>query len=133
MLEKKSIQGNNIYPNPETEKWRYNPYRLVNRIKADSLYDIGEAPDFPLHVIIEPTNRCNAKCGFCNREVMTRPVCDIDLDTFKKAIDQAAEGLVHSVSLYALGEPMLNPDIAEMCAYAKGRGIPYVDVSTNGT
>lgn len=129
---KKATQGIYYYNNPEIEKWRYNPYRKANRIKAEHYYkDLKKATDFPLHLIIEPTNYCNLKCFMCNREVMNRELAQMDLDMFKKIVDEAVEHHIYSISIYALGEPLMNKHIREMVSYAKRRGIPYVDVSTN--
>lgn len=132
MLIKKGTQGTNYYKDPEKESFRYNPYRKYNRVKAEESYKTNEILPFPLHVIIEVSSLCNLKCSFCNREVMTRPQKNMDMETFKKVVDECAENRVHSLSLYCLGEPFLNPDLREMIIYAKGKGIPYVDVSTNG-
>jgi len=64
---------------------------------------------------------------------MTRPEQNMDLETFKKIVREAAENGVYSISMYCLGEPFMNPDLREMIIFAKRMGIPYVDVSTNGT
>jgi radical SAM protein with 4Fe4S-binding SPASM domain len=129
---KKGQQGVNFYNDPEIEKFRYNPYRKANRELAEKMYR-GEIDPRPLHIIIETSSRCNLKCGFCNREAgLNRPQQDMTLEVFKEVADQAVEMRVHSLSLYALGEPMLNKDIGKMIIYAKSLGIPYVDLSTNG-
>lgn len=132
MIIRESVQGVNYYMDERTEAIRYPQSRKDNRIKAEWAYAQNEKLDFPLHLIIEPTNRCNLKCPMCNRQVMTRPLQDMDLKFYKKLIDEAA-GKIYSISLYALGEPMLHKDIIEMIRYAKEKGIPYVDLSTNAT
>jgi len=132
LLSKSGVQGISFYADPEIEKQRYNPYRLRNRQLAEWDYKNQNNPEFPRHIIIETSSLCQMKCGFCNREVISRPQMNMELDVFKKAIDQAAEMGVYSVSMYALGEPFLNPHLREMILYAKGAGIPYVDISTNG-
>lgn len=131
MYSKKSVQGENWYLSEDIEKYRYNPRRIKNRQIAEEAHAKGKDLDFPLHVIIEPTNRCNLKCPMCNRNVMTRPICDMSLGMYKKAVDEISENNTHSISLYALGEPILHKNIREMITYAKGRGVPYVDLSTN--
>jgi radical SAM protein with 4Fe4S-binding SPASM domain len=132
MIEKKSVQGINYYFNPDIEKFRYNEYRKWNRLVAEAAYLEGRGTDFPLHVIIETSSRCNLKCSFCNREKLTRPQQDMDFPMFTKIVDECSNNRVHSLSLYALGEPMLNKEIGRMAGYAKSMGIPYVDISTNG-
>jgi len=129
---KKATQGEYFYVHPEIEKWRYNPYRKRNRSVAEHYYtDLKKACPFPLHIIVEPTNRCNMNCIMCNRQVMTRPLADMDLEMYKKIVDEAVQNYIYSISIYALGEPMLHPKIREMASYAKRMGIPYVDISTN--
>jgi len=126
-------QGQNWYlEGSDVEQRRYTEYRKANRRTAENMYQIKEKPRV-LHLIVEPTNRCNLECPHCNRSVMTRPIRDLDFDLFKLAIDDAAKELIHSVSLYALGESMLHPRICDMIEYIKAKGIPYSDLSTNAT
>ena len=131
MEGKQSTQGLNLYRKPEDEKWRYNPKRRRNREIAEMSYRDRHYLDFPLHVIIEPTNRCNMMCKMCLRNVMTRPQGMMEWDVFTKIVDEVAANPVHSISLYMLGEPMLHPRIRDMVNYIKKMGIPYCDVSTN--
>lgn len=128
---KKSIQGVNIYREQETEHWRYNPRRRRNRALAEKAYKEKRYLDFPLHVIIEPTNHCNMVCQMCLRGVMTRPEGYIEWETFRKIVDESSSHNTFSFSLYMLGEPLLHPKIREMVLYSKRMAIPYVDLSTN--
>ena len=129
-----SVQGKNWYlEGSGVEKLRYNPFRKKNRLKAEEAYKKNFDLPGPLHVIIETSSLCQLRCGFCNRDAgLARPQKNMGLDLFKKVADQCAEGGVHSLGLYALGEPFLNPDLRKMITYAKGIGIPYCDVSSNG-
>ena len=70
LLLREGVQGKNYYVNPEIEKFRYNPYRLKNRRKAEWSCNNNIALPFPLHAIIEVSSLCNLSCGFCNREKM---------------------------------------------------------------
>jgi len=129
---KDSVQGRNLYlKGSDTEEIRYNPYRLANRRKAENSFELGFDLPYPLHLIIETSSLCQLKCGFCNRQVMGRKQKNIDLENCRAAIKQFAAGLGHSISLYALGEPFLHPELEEIIRYAKKLIIPYVDVSTN--
>jgi molybdenum cofactor biosynthesis enzyme MoaA len=131
MEGKQSTQGLNLYRYPEDEKWRYNPKRRRNRQIAEMSYRDKHYLDFPLHVIIEPTNRCNMMCQMCLRNVMTRPQGVMEWNVFTRAVDEIAENPVHSISLYMLGESMLHPRIRDMVNYVKRMGIAYCDISTN--
>ena len=132
MIERKASQGIYYYNNEEIEKVRYNPYRKHNRIVAEEHYKEGIGTEFPLHIIAETSSFCQLDCIMCNRKVMTRPQQNMDYGVFKKIVDEAVMHRVYSISLYSLGEPMLNPNIKEMAVYAKASGVPYVDLSTNG-
>ena len=131
MLIKHGTQGTNYYDDADVEMFRYTAYRKANRVKAEKSYKENKILSFPLHVIIEVSSICNIKCSFCNRENMSRKQQNMDMETFKRVVDECAENYVHSLSLYCLGEPFLNPNLREMIIYAKAKGIPYVDVSTN--
>lgn len=132
MQGKQSTQGLNLYRNQADENWRYNPKRRNNRKIAEKSYREKKYLDFPLHVIIEPTNRCNMMCRMCLRNVMTRPQGMMQWKIFTRIVDEIAEHDTHSISLYALGEPMLHPRIRDMINYIKKMGIRYCDISTNG-
>jgi MoaA/NifB/PqqE/SkfB family radical SAM enzyme len=132
MNRKLSTQGANIYRDPSAEIWRYNPRRRRNRALAEKVYKERKYLDFPLHVIIEPTNHCNMICQMCLRNVMTRPKGYMDWDVFRKIVDECSAHNTYSFSLYMLGEPLLHPRIRGMINYSKRMVIPYVDVSTNG-
>lgn len=132
MEGKKSTQGTNIYRDADAEIWRYNPRRRRNRALAEKIYKEKGYLDFPLHVIIEPTNHCNMICRMCLRNVMTRPKGYIEWDVFRKVVDECSAHNTYSFSLYMLGEPLLHPKIRDMINYSKRMVIPYVDVSTNG-
>lgn len=127
-----ATQGKYIYRVESDERWRYNPRRRANRAFVEELYADGRHTPFPVHLIVETTNVCNLDCVFCNRIVMSRPVQTMKYEVFQKIVDEAVANNVYSMSLYMLGEPMMNKRIREFVNYAKKMGIPYVDISTNG-
>jgi MoaA/NifB/PqqE/SkfB family radical SAM enzyme len=133
MYSKKGAQGEFFYyDDGDIESFRYNPGRKRNRLKADHSYRLNKPLNFPTHLIVETSSRCNLKCSFCCREQMTRPQTDMSMDIFKKVADEGLKHGVYSMSMYALGEPLLNKDLPGMIKYAKYRGLPYMDISTNG-
>lgn len=77
---------------------------------------------------IETSSACSATCNFCPQPGMNRDRENMTLDTFKAAID-AMEN--RYVALHHFGEPLLNPDLPVMIAYANKRG-KVVEFSTNG-
>jgi len=90
--------------------------------------------DFPMHLDIEITSRCNLKCTYCDKlPVLTKErLGDMDLALYKKIIDEGAAHKLWGVKLSYRGEPLLHKDIFEMVAYAKNRGILDIYFNTNG-
>ncbi|MDR2935453.1 MAG: radical SAM protein [Candidatus Adiutrix sp.] len=102
----------------------------------------GEAGGFPLHLDVDPTNRCNLACPVCPRTHYLKtgrsawnPAGvwgDMDFTLFERLIEEgAAEGL-RSVKLNFLGEPLLAPRLTDMIRLAAGAGL-WVMLNTNAT
>jgi molybdenum cofactor biosynthesis enzyme MoaA len=84
-------------------------------------------------VQIESTNICNAKCVFCPRDEMHRRQGVMDMDLFKKIVDEcAALGITH-VRVHNYGEPFLDRQLVEKVRYAKAQGIKEVGMISNGS
>jgi len=92
----------------------------------------SEVAGMPFLVQVEPTNRCALKCKMCIKGagILSRKDGDLDLEGFKKIIRELEGSMVY-LSLYNLGEPLLNKEIFEMIKYAKSKSI-FVRLSTNG-
>lgn len=91
------------------------------------------ARQWPDIVQIESTNLCNAKCVFCPRDEMHRRQGIMDMDLFKKVVDEcAALGITH-VRVHNYGEPFLDRQLVEKVRYAKSRGIAEVGMISNGS
>jgi hypothetical protein len=69
----------------------------------------------------------------CARHRSSKPVGYMSFDLFCHVVDQLASRTIDQLTLHQLGEPLLHPRIAEMVAYAKGRGLCRVRFATNGT
>lgn len=78
---------------------------------------------FPHVIRIETTNRCNANCIMCTRDKLTRPIKVMDLDLFKKIVDECAKKKVKTLHLHNFGEPLLDPRLCDRIKYAKEKGI----------
>ena len=81
---------------------------------------------------IEPTNRCNAKCIMCPREKMNRLQGVLNMELYKKIVDQAVLAGAKKISLENFGEPFLDPYIFERAIYAKEKGLQTLTIS-NGS
>jgi len=86
----------------------------------------------PVHIAIEPTNACNAKCPVCEtgKGEMRRRTGLLDVEQFKRFVDKTA-ATTNSILLYFMGETFLNKNAYEMIRYARQKNI-YVDTCTNG-
>lgn len=92
-------------------------------------------PDFPLHLDIEASNRCNLDCTFCDRRSHfgREREGNMDLALYRRIIDEGAAHGLCAVKLSYRGEPLLHPDLPEMVRYAKKHGVLDVFFNTNGT
>ena len=75
------------------------------------------------------TNFCNAKCVFCSFPAQKAPHW-VPFEEARRAIDHMVSLDVGLVSLTG-GEPLLNPDLPRIAAYAKSRGLVVIS-GTNG-
>jgi radical SAM protein with 4Fe4S-binding SPASM domain len=91
------------------------------------------ARHLPDIVQIESTNLCNAKCVFCPRDEMHRRQGIMDMDLYKKVIDECVELGIGHVRMHNYGEPFLDKQLVEKVRYAKSRGIPEVGMISNGS
>jgi len=87
----------------------------------------------PKVVYIEITNCCNADCIMCVRKEMTRKIGFMDLELYKKIIDECAVWNVNEIRLHNIGEPLLDKFLVERIVYAKKKKIPKIVFYTNGS
>ncbi len=86
----------------------------------------------PVHVSVEPTNVCNARCPVCetgNRTMERKPGM-LDLQAYRKFIDDVTPH-ASILMFYFMGEPFLNKHAYEMIRYARDAGL-FVETCTNG-
>jgi len=88
---------------------------------------------FPPTVRIETTNRCNARCTICPHSRMERESGTMDDELYRSLVDECAARGCNTLHLHNFGEPLLDPDLPERIAYAKGKGIGKVKIFTNGS
>jgi MoaA/NifB/PqqE/SkfB family radical SAM enzyme len=77
---------------------------------------------------VEPTTRCNFRCGFCAGRHMDQT--DLEPAAFAKLLDGLPE--LEHIELQGEGEPLLHPAFFEMASLARARGIE-VSTITNGS
>jgi MoaA/NifB/PqqE/SkfB family radical SAM enzyme len=87
----------------------------------------------PGQLIIQYTDRCNARCPQCSMRVTNRfRRSTLGLDSAKRVIEDAAERGVKAIS-FTGGEPLLYlDDIVTLVGHARKMGIEYTRTGTNG-
>ncbi len=83
-------------------------------------------------VVWNLTRTCNLKCQHCYTNSENRRYDgELDTETCKAVLDDLAAFKVPAV-LFSGGEPLTRPDLFELAAYAREKGL-HVVLSTNGT
>lgn len=88
----------------------------------------------PIRLVFwETTAGCNLECAHCRRLDVSRELMKTDLTTAEgmRLIDQIAE-TGHPVLVFSGGEPLMRPDIFELAAHARSRGL-IMALASNGT
>lgn len=101
--------------------------------------------DTPFILYADPSSACNLRCSFCpcggaHDELWTeekrKSIGIMKMEDFKKVVDDCGgfPRQVKVLRLYKEGEPLLNPNFADMVDYAAQSGhFQAVDTTTNGT
>jgi radical SAM protein with 4Fe4S-binding SPASM domain len=74
-------------------------------------------------VRIETTNRCQARCVFCPRDKLTRPLATMSDDHFQSLVLQCQDLGATTISLFGFGEPLLDPDIVRKIQFCTDLGL----------
>lgn len=107
--------------------------------QASPRYDFesAEAKYFPKYLMFDIINICNAKCIHCPQSSIAKAddyvPQKLDLELYKKAVDEAARYKVDVVRITGDGEPLIHPDLPAMIAHANKYGFPTVNLTTNGS
>lgn len=128
---------------PELDWRKYRgPEYLEYRREWDERPKRWEAGKFPLHLDIDPTNRCNLGCAMCPRTYYINEgrtgwnpegrAGFMDYAFYEDLIRQSVAGGLKSVKLNFLGEPLLHPRLIDMVALAADSGL-WVMINTNAT
>jgi len=101
----------------------------VSKLTGERLID---TPPPPRSVKIELVGNCNFSCWFCGTGTSQREKRHMDFELFKKITSEAKDIGIAEVGLFYLGESTLYPQLVEAVSFAKGIGIEYVFLTTNG-
>ena len=117
----------------------YHPLaRLLNLAKVTFAYSLSAIcgrsiqMGLPFSASIEPANYCNLKCRQCPTGLgeIKKAKSKLSTENFKQTLDAMLPELIY-LNLYFQGEPLLNPLVPEMVAYATKHGVTTC-ISTNG-
>ncbi len=86
--------------------------------------------DFPLVIQVETSSYCNMICLGCPQKDMRRPRLFMELDLFKKIVDELSNHKSR-VWLHYMGEPLMHPRIFELIELA-AKKLSYFGMSSNG-
>ncbi len=108
---------------------------LMNRFRWHYYPRFRHVARFPDHVDIEISSACNMKCPMCYtitdefKIKVKRKFMELDL--FKKIIDECVKYGTYSIRISLRGEPFIHKHVIEMIRYAKDNGIKEVSSLTN--
>lgn len=110
------------------------PLSFATEVDQGCPHDCGLCPEHQQHTclgLIEITTRCNLTCPTCFADAGDG--YDLTLGQVEAMLDRfiEAEGSPEVVQ-FSGGEPTIHPQIVEMVAAARARGIRHVMVNTNG-
>ena len=110
---------------------------LIFRYKFKTFPKEKIVSDFPIYLLIEPVSACNLRCIMCfqiddsfnsNKELMG----NMDLQLFKKIIDEVHANGTKAITLASRGEPTLHPKLDEMLEYCSNK-FYELKINTNAT
>lgn len=103
------------------------------------LADVVPLPQ-PYVIFLDPCGCCNFKCSFCPVNVATENSEErhkvMSMDLFKKILEdiKGFPNAIKVVELYALGEPLMNKNVAKMVRMLKESGkVEKVRMTTNAS
>ncbi len=109
--------------------WRGNPRYAIEQGLHDRYYRETGFP--PLCVDLETAASCDLACPFCFRQSIATPDKLMREEVACRILDQCAELGVPSVKLNWRGEPLLNPKLPAIVAYAKRVGMLETIINTD--
>jgi len=109
--------------------------RALNRLRLFRAYVSCSEPlaAEPTAVYVESTSRCNLGCPMCARQLAGPEWRDTDMpvELFERALDALGPGC-ELVLPFAGGEPLLRPDVGDLVAECRARGLS-TELATNAT
>lgn len=115
------------------EKSKSESSVFQSRIQQRDTFDPSSlTPSFPRNALVELSNWCNHACIFCTNPRMNRGKGFLDIDLFRKFLNEAVPAGLRELGLYTTGEPFFVKNLPDFVRVAKESGIEYVYITTNG-
>jgi MoaA/NifB/PqqE/SkfB family radical SAM enzyme len=135
-------------PNPSYIEVRFSDFITKwEQLRSDKYWEYRQkwiknakeqiVENFPLHLDIEVSRRCNLRCPMCPRTLKIERgeklnEGDMSMSLYRKVIDEGSREGLCSIKLSYLGEPLIHKELPEMIKYAKDKGIVDIMFNTNG-
>ena len=101
----------------------------ICELELDTLTPFSVRPSAPYRMDLAITYRCNNNCAHCYN-ARPRQYPELDTGRWKQILDKLWDaGIPHVV--FTGGEPTQRPDLAQLVAYAEGKG-QIAGINTNG-
>ena len=71
------------------------------------------------YAYLETTNYCNLQCSFCNRHEVIGALQHMPIPKYRKMLEGLAHHPIKEAKLMGMGEPMLHPQLDEVCKIFK--------------
>lgn len=109
------------------------------RRQWEAARDFRQQPAFPLQVDYEMRFQCNLRCPMCLMSLIPAErnrhgdqTKNLNPQVVRDLIDQGAEQGQRALGFGGLWEPLLEPQLPELAAHARARGLVDVMFNTNG-
>lgn len=116
-------------------KWKYFP-KWALKAPANMKIAAGAVGmgciGFPNHPVWEMTSACNMNCSHCHAGGGSPHPDELSTDDAKKMLREIASIDMFRMMVFTGGEPLVRPDIYELCEYSAGLNLPPV-IATNAT
>ncbi len=106
------------------------------RERFEAAASFADEPEYPIHIDFETIFGCNLRCVMCTHAHKDRyPQRQrwMDIDLFKRVVDEGVQHGLASIGLDQEGEPLLVNNLLDYIAYAKQKGILDIMINTNAT
>src|SRR5512141_699806 len=110
--------------------------RITARIDAVTAIPITHqttVPPPPRSVKIELTSQCNYRCGFCAHRLRLKKRGEMTWPLYTRLVGEMVDAGVKELGLFFIGESFMCEWLPEAISFAKGRGIEYAFLTTNGS